>query len=121
MWRRSLNEIHLGKDPNAIFRWNDGLEEKGPIYIDKEPPFLGYLFVGVQVSSSPWRAIRSTFGVTKLVNFSLQPAIVPTDIIEELMSSCEEDGCIQDGVKIAKSDKVEINEGPSDSLGWLKI
>lgn len=90
--------------------------QRGQLTSVKAPLFPGYVFVGIKAEESPWRAIRSTYGVTKLVSFGLKPAIVPMGIIGELMRSCDKDGCIQDYCKVAEKDQVEISHGPLASF-----
>tara|TARA_Y100001947_G_scaffold157139_1_gene166770 strand:- start:578 stop:940 length:363 start_codon:yes stop_codon:yes gene_type:complete len=78
----------------------------------KTPFFSGYLFVGIASNDAPWRAIRSTYGVARLVSFGLEPAIVPEDLIGDLRSRCDNEGCVREHVDLSERDKVEISHGP---------
>lgn len=78
--------------------------------------FPGYLFVSVLPDSAPWRAIRSTHGVARLVSFGPQPAPVPAHIVTELMQSCDADGCIRPQLEFAEGDGVCIAHGPLASF-----
>ncbi|WP_421991905.1 transcription termination/antitermination protein NusG [Qipengyuania sp.] len=85
---------------------------RGQLTPVKTPFFPGYLFVGIEADDTPWRAIRSTYGVAKLVSFGLEPATVPEELIGELMSRCDNEGCIRNHVAVAERDRVEISHGP---------
>ena len=85
---------------------------RGQLTTVKSPFFPGYLFVGIEADDTPWRAIRSTYGVAKLVSFGLEPANVPEELIGELMSRCDNEGCIRNHVAVAERDRVEISHGP---------
>lgn len=75
----------------------------------KTPFFPGYLFVSIASDDAPWRAIRSTYGVGKLVSFGLEPAIVPEELIGELKSRCNDEGCVREHIDFLERDKVEIS------------
>lgn len=106
---------------------------KGQLKSIRAPYFPGYIFVGIDARSSPWRAIRSTYGVSKLVSFGLQPALVPPEIIDELLSHCGPEGFMENYVQLAEGDNVQITHGPltdffakveklaPDERAWLLI
>ena len=85
---------------------------RGQLTSVKTPFFSGYLFVGIASNDAPWRAIRSTYGVARLVSFGLEPAIVPEDLIGDLRSRCDNEGCVREHVDLSERDKVEISHGP---------
>ena len=43
--------------------------------------FPGYIFVAFNVTKGGWRAINPTNGITQLVSFGKDAALVPLDII----------------------------------------
>ncbi len=45
------------------------------------PLFTGYLFMAFDASKGGWRAVNSTYGITRLVNFGGDPQPVPLDLI----------------------------------------
>lgn len=106
---------------------------RGQLRSVRAPYFPGYIFVGLGPTSSPWRAIRSTYGISNLVSFGLQPAMVPPEIIDDLLYHCGPDGCMQNHVQLAEGDKVQITHGPltnffarveklaPDERAWLLI
>lgn len=80
------------------------------------PYFPGYMFVAFHNHSAPWRAIRSTQGVARLVSFGAEPTQVPNHIIEELVQNCDEDGCVRNCASLAAGDRVRIASGPFGSF-----
>lgn len=89
---------------------------RGRLKSVKSPYFPGYLFVGVDAKSLPWRAINSTYGISRLVSFGLQPAPVPKNIMDELLGYCGPDGCIEDLTPISEGDEVQVRDGPLASF-----
>lgn len=84
----------------------------------KAPFFPGYIFVGIDAASSPWSAIRSSHGVSRLIGFGVHPATVPAHIIEELMRCCGSDGCVENYNQVSEGDTVKITHGPlTDFVG----
>ena len=49
-----------------------------------EPLFSRYLFIRLDTVQSNWSPIRSTLGVSRLVTFGNQPAVVPDALIDDL-------------------------------------
>lgn len=76
------------------------------------PLFTGYLFVGFDTSKGGWRAINSTHGVTRLVNFGGEPQPVPLDLISRLMLRCDESGRLLPARILNAGDAVKISGGP---------
>lgn len=57
---------------------------KGRYRLICEPMFPRYLFIQLNTKTDDWRPIRSTRGVSTLVQFGGIPAKVPTELIEFL-------------------------------------
>jgi transcriptional antiterminator RfaH len=85
------------------------------------PLFPRYLFVSIDPETTPWWAIRSTFGVGSLVCFGDAPACVPTDIITEIKARQDEKGLVKTnaGCVFKRGDRVRIVEGPLNDLEGL--
>jgi len=78
-----------------------------------KPLFPGYLFVGFEPASAPWRAINSTYGVSRLVNFGARaPRPVPEGLITGLRMRCDEDGHLLPPETLSPGDSVRILSGP---------
>ena len=82
------------------------------------PLFPSYLFVELDPNLMSWRSIESTYGVSGLVRFGLEPAIMPAGLVERMRSLSGADGLLggaADGLKIG--DVVKVTGGPFDQ--WI--
>lgn len=79
-----------------------------------EPLFPRYLFVQLRLGVHDISPIRSTLGVTGLVRFGMEPALVPQGLVEALM--VKEDaglGChLPEQALFQRGDPVTIVSGP---------
>jgi len=80
------------------------------------PLFMGYLFVAIDASKGGWRAINSTYGITRLVSFGEDPQPVPLDLISRLMLRCDEGGKLLPPRILKPGDAVESSGGPFAEL-----
>lgn len=78
-----------------------------------EPLFPRYLFIRLDTETDNWAPIRSTLGVSSLVRFGMEPAMVPDDLIQYIRSRDDEGG-VQDLPvdEPHQGDRVRITEGP---------
>ena len=83
---------------------------------DLRPLFPGYVFVGVHLGSQHWRAINSTYGVSRLVAFSNRPARVPSGFVADLMRRCDAEGRLLPPTHLAPGDKVRVTCGSFANL-----
>ena len=58
------------------------------------PLFPRYIFIRVDLNAAPWRAINSTYGISRLVAFGDRPAPVANAVIEEIRGRELEDGLV---------------------------
>ena len=79
-----------------------------------KPLFPRYLFVEMDVEVAQWQAIRSTIGVLHFICQGDWPVPVPNGIIENIMSSEDETGCVslRREALFTKGQAVEITDGP---------
>ena len=78
-----------------------------------EPCFPRYLFIRLDTKTDNWAPIRSTVGVTKMVEFGGIPAVVPNGLITTLQNNEDMDGVQQIQEPVIKTgDQVIIIEGP---------
>ncbi len=91
---------------------------KGKVFeIKPEPLFSRYLFIELDTSASgkSWSPIRSTLGVSKLVNFGTQPARVDPLLIALLRE--QESNLAQSPIaQYQPGDIVRIKDGPFKGL-----
>lgn len=76
------------------------------------PLFTGYMFVAIDTAKGGWRAINSTYGVTRLVSFGDEPQPVPLDLISRLMLRCDGGGKLLPPRILKLGDAVRISDGP---------
>jgi transcriptional antiterminator RfaH len=79
------------------------------------PMFPRYLFVRLDLDAGPWRAVHSTYGVSRLVSFGDRPAPLPDAVIDGLRAREGADGIISLSEIVAPfkpGEAVEIAEGP---------
>jgi transcriptional antiterminator RfaH len=76
------------------------------------PLFPGYIFVGFSAGAGHWRAVNSTYGVTRLVSFGQEPAPVPLEIVSQLMSRCDASGKLLPPKLLRPGDRVSLTSGP---------
>lgn len=80
------------------------------------PYFSGYLFVGFDPEVAPWRAIRSTYGVMRLVCFGATPASVDMQLINELKLACDGEGIMHAQLDARPGDPLRVAAGPLAGL-----
>jgi transcriptional antiterminator RfaH len=85
---------------------------KGRLTDTKRPYFGNYIFVAANDASAPVTAIRSTFGVSRLVEFGGTTAHVPTALVRELKNACDEHGCLTLRPTMDAGDTVQVIRGP---------
>jgi len=77
-----------------------------------EPFFPRYLFIYLDTSTDNWAPIRSTKGVSTLVQFGFTPAIVPDDLVAQVKVRENGQGLHEINVSYQKGDRVHILDGP---------
>lgn len=77
-----------------------------------QPLFPGYIFVAFDKTLAFWRAVNSTYGITKLVSFGIEPAVLPSDLVAQLMLRCDEKGKLLPPKLLKPGDTVNLTTGP---------
>lgn len=81
--------------------------------IVRKPLFPGYLFVHFNPGEVRWRAVNSTFGVSRIVSFGTDhPVCVPPDLMRGLMERCDFSGCLLPPTEFQPGEPVQIKSGP---------
>ena len=84
------------------------------------PLFPGYLFVRLDLSVQPWRAINGTFGVVRLLCYGDAPLAVPDRLVEEIMQRCDGSGTVVLPLRrLALGESVRVAVGPFADLEGL--
>ena len=65
---------------------------RGKFITQMRPLFPGYLFVALDMLRGGWRAVNSTYGITRLVSLGKEPTPVPLDLVSQLMLRCDREG-----------------------------
>jgi len=85
-----------------------------------KPLFPRYMFVAIDMATQRWRAIQSTFGVSRLVCNGDDPALVPDGVVSTLKAREDEKGFVKldAGPAFAPGDRVRVLAGAfMDSAG----
>lgn len=80
------------------------------------PLFPRYLFVSLDREREPWRAVLSTFGVSRFVGGAEGPEPVPEAVIEGLRARAGPDGLFALRARLKAGDRVRIAQGPFAEL-----
>lgn len=90
----------------------DTTRVRGKFTVQKRPLFPGYLFVAVDLLEGRWRAVNSTYGITRIVSFGKEPTPVPFELVEHLMRRCDEEGVLLSPKLFRQGDQVALAKGP---------
>lgn len=82
------------------------------------PLFPGYLFVGFDAESTPWRPIQSTISVRHLIRAGDTPVLAPDWVVDGLRGREDGLGLVEVCSSFVKGERVRIATGPLyDKLG----
>lgn len=76
------------------------------------PLFPGYIFVALDRAAGGWRAVNSTYGITRLVSLGSEPTPVPPSLIDALRRRCDEAGKLLPPDAFRVGDQVVVARGP---------
>ena len=95
--------------PCYLKRWRHARKSE----LRATPLFPRYLFVAMDIAQVGWRAISSTIGVSSLVCTGDRPAVIPNDIIEDIMAREDASGLIslETANVFSKGDSLAVVEG----------
>ena len=77
-----------------------------------KPLFPGYLFVRINLDKGGWRAINSTYGVSRIVTTAGKPTRVPSELVENIKRRCDAEDTVQPMVDVKAGDEVTLLHGP---------
>ncbi len=59
-------------------------KQRGKMVTRVESLFPRYLFISLDIVNDNWAPIRSTYGVSGVVRFGMEPAKIPTSVVDDL-------------------------------------
>lgn len=87
-------------------------ERNGKFITTERPLFPGYIFVAFDAARGLWRKVNSTNGITKLISFGREPAIVPQDLVSQIRQRCDASGKLLPPKALQPGDQVTLTTGP---------
>ena len=75
------------------------------------PLFPGYIFVRLELDTSPWLKINNTMGVSRLICQDGVPKKVPLEIVSALISRCDHSGKMLPPLSLERGDPVTVLSG----------
>lgn len=87
-------------------------QRRGKFVTVERPLFPGYIFVAVDISGGLWRTVNSTSGVTRLVCFGQEPAVVPQGLVSQMILRCNAAGKLLPPPRPRPGDRVTLATGP---------
>lgn len=86
------------------------------------PLFTGYLFCNIGEDPIAFRAVNSTYGVSRLVRFGVAyPRPVPDMLISGLRHRCDDSGLLEKMEDMKVGDRLRIKSGPfSDFISTVE-
>ena len=114
--RRNLTRqgfINFAPTSEVTRRHRDGFRTQ------QAPLFPGYIFVATDEHALRWRAINSTYGVSRIVSFSGTPAPLPRGFVAGLRARCDADDRIlpePEPSAFTPGEDVRITVGPFANL-----
>lgn len=85
---------------------------RGKFTTQMRPLFPGYLFVALDLLRGGWRAVNSTYGITRIVSLGKEPTPVPLDLVSQLMLRCDREGKLLPPKLLKPGDEVTLTKGP---------
>ena len=109
-----IAELNLGRQGFRTFLplQEETKRVRGKFTTQMRPLFPGYLFVAFDVERGGWRAVNSTYGITRLVSLGKEPTPVPLDLVSTLMLRCDREGKLMSPKLLAPGDEVMVTKGP---------
>ena len=82
-------------------------------FVDRNVPlFPGYMFVKLDIAQNDWRKVNSTLGVARIVSLGGTPTAVPSTIVNEFISRCDDDGILRPTLGLEVGQDVQVLRGP---------
>jgi transcriptional antiterminator RfaH len=86
-----------------------------------EAMFTGYVFINLSPEDGLWHKVRSTRGIRDWVRFSGMAAKLPTQLVESLIESEQNEANVLVKKSFASGDSVRILSGPFEGLKGIYL
>lgn len=113
---------NLGRQGISVFlpKTEQTLRKGGHFVKSVKPLFPGYLFAQVDLNTGGWRAINSTYGVSRIVTTAGKPTPVPAGLVDALKQRCDAANVIVPIADFQAGDEVALSHGPfADWVGEI--
>jgi len=77
----------------------------------RRPLFPGYMFIYLNLETSPWSKVNRTLGVSYLIQFSGTPPELPEKLVFEIMEYCDSKNKLSTGCNLEIGKKVKFVSG----------
>ena len=84
----------------------------GKLVTTPRPLFPGYIFIALDMAQGLWRQVNATHGVSRIVSIGKTPAMVPKELVTELMERCDKSGLLLPPKQLKPGDPVMLTRGP---------
>jgi len=78
----------------------------------QRPLFPGYIFIALDMAQGLWRQVNATYGVSRIVSIGKTPAMVPEELVSELIQRCDSSGLLLPPKQLKPGDPVTLTKGP---------
>ncbi len=89
---------------------------RGKFVTQTRPLFPGYLFVALNKLQGGWRAVNSTYGISRLVSIGHDPTPVPAALVTQLQLRCSTAPEDDPAQSFGAGDQVMVTKGPFSSF-----
>ena len=89
---------------------------RGEFRSQMRPLFPGYVFVALDLLGGGWRAVNSTYGLTRLMSLGKKPTPVPLGSMSEMMLRCDREGKLLPPNLLKPGDEVMLKARSQISL-----
>jgi transcription elongation factor/antiterminator RfaH len=121
--KESTAEHHLRQQGLRVFlpRRQRTIRHARRLRLVNAPAFPRYIFVRLDLGKDQWRSVNGTRGVSTLVMAHERPIVVPVGVVETLLDSSDEGGCLRFTSRLRAGQNVRLVAGPfAESLGVLE-
>ena len=92
---------------------------KGNFFITEEKPlFPSYIFVSSNLKNLTWRAINSTYGISKVIRFGDKPSMISSNVMNVFKAKFIDEK-LNSNKNIKQGDKIKVINGPFTNFFFI--